>query len=62
MSGTVDTLAIPPPQCARTKGCLVSDDYLLRQILSELQKQTKLLKEIESAVNGVETAVYSTAD
>jgi hypothetical protein len=39
----------------------MSDDYVLRQILSELQKQTKLLKEISGNVSGVEQAVYDTA-
>lgn len=39
----------------------MSDDYVLRQILSELQKQTKLLTEIKKGLDGVESAVYNTA-
>ncbi|GGH44913.1 hypothetical protein [Microbacterium album] len=39
----------------------MAGEHELRQILSELQKQTKLLKEIKDAVEGVEGAVYNTA-
>ena len=52
----------PPIERTNKRGAgPMSDDYVLRQILSELQKQTKLLKEISGNVSGVEQAVYDTA-
>ncbi len=39
----------------------MASDYDVRQILNEMREQTKLLKEIKTAIEGVERAVYDVA-